>query len=172
MGAEFFLIVSMMGCGGTPMDQQIPITRGRAQYNRQIDTLGVESAVPVHPDSAWSVLEAVYADLGLTMNFREPAGRRLGACYQSVRSRLGKELVSTYIDCGESRGSPNADRFEVAITVLTTIQPSSSRTSAVYTFVLGVGSDPSTSGTNRIWCYSRGALEERIREGIELRARL
>ena len=171
MGAEFFLIVSMLGCGGTPMDKQIPITRGQAQYNRPVDTLGTESVVPFHPDSVWSVLAAVYADLGLTLNFREPAGRRLGSCYQSVRTRLGKELLSTYVDCGESRGMPNADRFEVAVTVLSTVIPNSSATSSIFTFVLGVGSDPSMSGTNRLWCYSRGALEERIREGVELRAR-
>lgn len=167
MGTEWLLIVGLMGCGGAPMAQQIPIVQGQADYRQRVDTLGVESVVPIGPDKVFAVLPAVYADLGLEINFRDPAGRRTGACFQSVRTRLGKKPVSTFVDCGESRGAPNADRFEVAITVLSTVIPNSSGTSSIYTFVLGSGADPSVSSGGRIWCYSRGALEERIREGVE-----
>lgn len=172
MGPEFALALGLlMGCGGTPMDRQIPITRGQSNYDRKVDTLGIEMPVPAPPKKVWDVLGAVYSELGLTINFQEPDGLRLGSCYQRVKTRLGKALLSTYIDCGESRGLPSADRFEIDITVLTTVRPNSSGTSSIYTFVLGVGSDPAAAGVNRIWCYSKGALEERIREGLEVRTR-
>lgn len=167
MGLEFFLTLSLFGCGGTPMDQQIPINRSRA-YARALDTLGVESVVPIPPAKIWEILAAVYTDLGLEINFREPESLRIGACYQKFRTRLGKEMLSTYVDCGETRGVPNADRYEVALTVLTTVVPNSSGTSSLFTFVLGVGLD-SSSSTNRRWCYSSGALEERIRARAEVK---
>lgn len=170
MGPEFFLAASLLGCGGSPMDRQLPINRGRG-YTQTIDTLGLESVVPASAEGGWEVLAAVYADWGLEINFREPKALRLGSCFQKVRSRLGKESLSTFVDCGETRGAPNADRYEVAITVLTTVRPRSNGGASLFTFVLGVGLDGASS-TNRRWCYSRGALEERIRTGVETKTEL
>lgn len=171
MGPEFFLTLSLLGCGGTPMSQQIPVTRSR-NYARGIDTLGVEAIIAVPPDKVWGVLASVYTDLGLEVDFREAENFRLGTCYQKVRARLAKERLSVFVDCGETRSIPNADQYEVALTVLTTIRPNSSGTTSLFTFVLGVGLDNSGAAANRIWCYSQGALEERIRTGVEDRTRL
>ncbi len=159
-----------MGCGGTPMDQQIPIIRDR-NYSQKIDTLGVERIVRAPADQVWKALPAVMSDLGLEVNFLEPETKRMGACYQKVRVRLGKETLSTYVDCGDSRGLPNADRYEVAMTVLATVAPTSATTSKVFVFVLGVGLDASGTASNRLWCFSRGALEERIRTQLEVQTR-
>jgi hypothetical protein len=167
VGVELWVIVMLLGCGGTPMDQQIPVNRGRG-YTRAIDTLGLESTVWVSAEKAWDVLPAAYAELGLGINFREPAAQRLGACYHKATARLGKEPISTYLDCGETRGAPNADRYEVAITALTTVRTRPDGKAALFTFLLGVGADGANS-TNRRWCYSRGALEERIRTAVETR---
>jgi len=107
------------GCGGVPMDQQFPANRGRG-YARAIDSLGIESTVPAPANQVWKMLPAVFTELGLEVNFREPANQRLGTCFQKVRTRLGKDLLSTFVDCGETRSLPNADRYELALTVLTT----------------------------------------------------
>lgn len=154
-----------MGCGGAPMDQQVPVQQNR-RIAQQIDTLGVEGAVAGPAEAVWAALPAVYAEFGLEINFREPGPKRTGACYQRVHGRLGKELLSTFVDCGDSRSVPNADRFDVALTVLTTVVPISNKASKVFTFVLGAGNDP-TSSNARIWCYSKGALEARIQASLE-----
>lgn len=171
MGSEFFLALSLLGCGGTPMNQQSPVTRSR-HYARAIDTLGVEAVIAVPPDKVWGILVSVYTDLGLEVNFREPENFRLGTCYQKVRTRLAKERLSVFVDCGETRSLPNADQYDVALTVLTTVRPNSSGTTSLFTFVLGVGLDNSGAAATRIWCHSQGALEERIRTGVEDRTRL
>lgn len=157
----------MMGCGGTPMAQQIPIQRSR-RYAQNLDTLGVESSLSAPVARIWAALPAVYADLGLEVNFREPSPKRTGTCYQQVHGRLGREALSTYLDCGDSRSVPNADRFDVALTVLTTVVAVSDQTAKVYTFVLGAGNDGASS-TGRVWCYSKGALEDLIRKRLEER---
>lgn len=167
---SLMLGLGLLGCGGAPMSQQIPVGRSR-MYTRVIDTLGVGSAVRAPTDLVWSVLADAYADLGMHVNFREPAGRRLGVCYQQLRTRLGIHPLSSLVDCGETRSIPNADRYEVALTVLTTVQPEGNDASKVYTFVLGVALDASGASSNRVWCYSKAALEARLRERIEARLR-
>lgn len=75
----------------------------------------------------------------LEINFREPAERRTGACYQQVRGRLGRRLLSSLVDCGETRSLPNADSYDVALTVLTTVRAAGDDRSAIFTYVLGGG---------------------------------
>ncbi len=157
----------MMGCGGTPMAQQIPIERNR-RLSQNLDTLGVEGSLSAPVARVWAALPAVFAELGLEINFRDLSPKRTGTCYQQVHGRLGREMLSTYVDCGDSRSVPNADRFEIALTVLTTVVPASDQTTRIYTFVLGAGND-GTSSTGRVWCYSRGAIETRIRKLLEER---
>ena len=171
MGTDLMLAMSMaMGCGGTPMDQQVPIIRDR-NYVQKVDTLGIEGIVPAPAARVWEVVPAVLADLGLKINFLEPETKRIGSCYQKIRVRLGNESLSTFVDCGDSRGLPNADRYEVALTVLVTVTPTSATTTKIYTFLLGVGLDGSGTASARLWCFSRGALEDRIRAALEDRIR-
>ena len=144
------------------MDQQLPPARSR-QYARQIDTLGVSATVRGSAADAWQFLPSVFTELGLQINFRDPAGKRLGACYQVVHTRLGRELLSTILDCGETRSIPNADSYQVALTVLTTIGAEEGGSVTVSTFVLGVGKTDSAGSGGRVWCYSKADLEERIR---------
>lgn len=167
MVTSVLLVAGALGCGGTPMEHQIAANRGRG-YTRPLDTLGLESAVSRPAAHVWSVLPAVMADLGLEINFRVPAERRMGACHQRVRARLGTAMLSSLVNCGETNSVPNADRYDVALTVLTTVR-STGETAALHTFVLGVALDASGAASNRIWCHTRGALEERIRRGVEQR---
>ncbi len=172
MLVDFALMLSLAaGCGGTPMEQQVPVQRERG-FARTLDTLGVEGIVLAPAAKVWEALPAVLTDLGLDLNFREPATRRVGTCYQKLRLRLAGDLLSTFVECGDSRGVPNADRYEVALTVLTTVMPTGANTSKVYTFVLGVGLDSSGALRDRLWCFSKGALEELIRSRVEERTRV
>lgn len=159
-----------MGRGGTPMDQQIPIYRNH-NYRQRVDTLGVEAFVPSPAGRVWEVLPAVLTDLGLEINFREPTIKRIGSCYQKPRVRLGTEALSTFVDCGDSRGLPNADRYEMALTVLVTVVPTSPTTTKIFTLLLGVGLESSGTASSRIWGFSRGVLEERIRTRLEQQTR-
>ncbi|MGE0439973.1 MAG: hypothetical protein AB7L66_03330 [Gemmatimonadales bacterium] len=171
MVAELMLGAGLLfGCGGTPMDQQIPVSRGRG-YTVALDTLGASGIVGAPAARVWQAVHQVLPEFGIDINFREPETLRVGGCYQKVRTRLGKELLSALLDCGDSRGVPNADRYEIGLTVLATVEPTGPTTSQLHIFVLGVGLDASGAASNRLWCYSKGVLEERIRAVVEQRAR-
>jgi len=156
----------MLGCGGTPMETQLPVNRTRA-FSQSIDTLGVGFDVPASSDRVMEILPGVLEGVGLEVNFREPG--RVGACYQKVRGRLGEVMLSRFVDCGETRSLPNADRYEVALTVLVTVEPDD-KWSRMHIYLLGVGLDASGSSASRIWCFSKASLEKRIAKMVETKA--
>ena len=160
-----FLLAVSVGCGGTPMAQQLAPLRTRRVLN-PIDTLGPTVTVKPPASDVWRSLHTALVDLGLEINFREEKPMRLGTCYQRVRGRLGKQPLSSYLECGEVQSMPNADQYEVAVTVLATVQPNADGTSSLSTFVLGVARDD-RGGGNRLWCQSTGRLEEEIRNRVE-----
>ena len=159
------LVLIAMGCGGTPMTQQLPPERSRS-HAPIVDTLGVASFVRHPTPKVWVAIPAVFKELGLDVNYRVPEERRTGTCYQKVRSRLGRAALSDYLDCGDTRSLPNADRYEVGLTVIVTLEPQGDGT-AIHTFVLGVGLDDTGVSSGRVWCYSTGRLESRIAELLE-----
>ncbi|MGE0552071.1 MAG: hypothetical protein AB7R55_01450 [Gemmatimonadales bacterium] len=156
----------MLGCGGTPMETQLPVNRTRA-FSQSIDTLGVAFDIPAGSTRVEEVLPGVLEGFGLEINFREPG--RIGTCYQKVRGRLGDVMLSRFVDCGETRSLPNADRYEVALTLLVTVEPDD-KWSRIHIFLLGVGLDGSGSSAGRIWCFSKASLERRIAQMVETRA--
>lgn len=168
MLSEFLTAMALLGCGGAPMEGQLPIGRSRSQ-TIAIDTLGVAAIVRAPAARVWSALPVVLTELGLTINYREPAARRVGSCYQKVRARLGGAPLSDLVDCGETRSLPNADRYEVALTVITTVEITGPTSVKVHNYVLGIALDASGVASNRLWCLSKGVLEQRIIAAIERR---
>jgi hypothetical protein len=160
---------AILGCGGMPIDPQMPVSRSRS-YARTIDTLGAAMPVPAPPDEAWRLLPGVFADLGLEVNFREPAALRTGTCHQSLRSRLGRERLSAFLDCGATQAVPSADTYDVTLTVLTTVLPRAGGGSTLHTFVMAVAVGGGGASGHRVWCQSTGRLEARIRDGVRTRA--
>ena len=89
---------------------QVSAFAGTRKYTIDVDTLGVTLPVRVSADSAWSLLPGIYASLGLPLDENDSKARRLGTCWKRVRGRLGGSQLSRYLDCGELRQMPNADR--------------------------------------------------------------
>lgn len=168
MIGDFLALALVLGCGGTPMERDLTVSRSRG-YSVTVDTLGVPSILLAPAPRVFSYLPTVLTELGLNINFQEPAARRVGTCFQKVRTRLGGTLLSNFVDCGENRGLPNADRYEVALTVLATVESTGPATSKVYVYVLGVGLENTGASGNRVWCFSKGGLERQITRGLEQR---
>ena len=147
-----------------PLPAEVSAFAGTRKYTIDVDTLGVTLPVRLGADSTWKRLPAVYASLGLPLDENDATAKRLGTCWKRVRGRLGGSQLSRYLDCGELRQMPNADRSDVDITVLTAVREENG-TVGVATVVLGWANSQDVSG-GRQWCQSRGALEKRIQEAI------
>jgi hypothetical protein len=113
----------------------------------------------------WAIMPVVYDSLGLPVNKIDQAGYVIGAENQPVRRQLGKMPLSRYIDCGSMQGGPSADSYEVNLTLLTTLRPSESGTTA-FTVLQAMARPVSTRGDWR-QCSSQGLLERRLAEALQ-----
>ena len=120
----------------------------------------------LHPIAkVWAIRPVVYDSLGLPVNQIDPAGFVIGASNQRVRRQLGKMPLSRYIDCGSMQGGPSADSYEVNLTLLTTLRPSESGTTA-FTVLDAMARPVSTRG-DWMKCSSQGQLERRLAEALQ-----
>lgn len=161
------LLALSLGCGGAPMERELGPQLGRSWAASPIDTLGVPSIVKLARPAVWQAVHTALGELGLEINFRDPAEGRVGTCYQAVRGRLGKARLSTYLDCGETRSVPNADQYDITVTVLVSVRTNPDHTTSLSTFVIGVGRDGRGSSSERVWCRSTGELESEILHRVE-----
>lgn len=161
----FAVVLELAACG-TQLPTRLPSLARQRAYTIAVDTLGIEAPLSGTADSAWKVLPAVFASLDLPVHERDESGRRLGACWIRVRIRLAGVPLSRYLNCGELRSVPNADRMEIELLVLSLVKPNAQGGATLSTFVLATAGE-SAGSSNRIWCLSTGALESRIREAVE-----
>ncbi len=143
---------------------QVSAFAGTRKYSIPVDTLAVLIPVSLPADTIWKRLPGVYRTLGLPVHENNPFTRRLGSCWYRIRGRLAGSSLSRYLDCGELRQMPNADRNDVDIVVLSAVREEDGVT-GVAVLVLGWAND--SGGSSRQWCQSRGVLEQKIKEGIE-----
>ena len=114
-------------------------------------------------DSVWGVLPGVFASLGMTITTLRPAEHVIGAEGMRVRRRLADAPLPQFLSCGGAPGMPNAERYDVRLSVVTRLErpEPSSRLTSVVTLVEATAREPGVS-TGSVRCGSTGRLEDRI----------
>jgi hypothetical protein len=120
-------------------------------------------------DRVWKVLPAVYATLEIPIERFDSDANEIGNSSLKLYRRLGKFPLTRYIDCGTTQIGPNADSYEVLLTVLTKVQKSKSDTSntTVATTVEAMARPIQFRG-DYVRCSSKGALEARLMEVLNV----
>ena len=122
-------------------------------------------AVEATPDKVWSVLPAVYAELGIPLSQTDPAQKLLSA--QNARvSRVGGKRLSTYFRCGGVYGD-NADGGNAYVSARTQVFVANDGKTMARTEVRAAASG---DGTTMGECGSTGLLEKAIGDAIAARA--
>ena len=167
-------VVLAMACSSAPPDPAAPapetVTRvyapgsgGLAMHNEP----GFGSQfIPAPVDAVWRVLPRVYQTLEIP-DVREDADlMALGNTEFRARRVEGKR-ISQFVDCGTGATAvPNADSYDVTLSVVTRISASDGGTLATTT-VQANGRPRAVTG-NPIHCQSKGTLEARVAELILL----
>jgi hypothetical protein len=121
---------------------------------RPADTLAVTQA------QAWAAVSAVYAKLGIPLSVVDSGTHVLGALRVTQRRPLAGERLSRLLECGTGSFGPNAERYTVQLTVLSSVQPLPDGRTTVDTRVAGAASPNGLSSS--VSCASTGVLEDRI----------
>ena len=170
------LLPIMLGCasgGGpakpAPPPQIIEVPGGAAmRVEGQALTFGGTIAAPV--DSAWKAVIGVYQDLGIEPSIFITDARTIGNQSLKIRRLLGGVPLSRYLNCGAGTGvGPNADYYNIEMSVMTTLSANTSAATVVQTRVEATAK-PLSVASNPVVCTSTGALEQRIVKMLQERA--
>ena len=118
-------------------------------------------------DDAWLQLAHVYDSLAIPKVLIDPKTHTISNQGQKIRQRLGRTSLSRFIECGTTQIGPNADSYEVFLTVTTHLaaEGAGSRLSTTVEAV----ARPLTFNQTYSRCSTKGVLETRIADALKAR---
>ena len=119
-------------------------------------------------DAVWRILPSVFDSIGITVNTIDQSRKTIGNPGYKIRQRLGKSPLSKYLDCGNTQIGPNADSYDVMLTVLSTVAPEGASGATLSTLV-EAQAKPVTYNQAYSRCSSKGGIESRISELVKAR---
>ncbi len=123
--------------------------------------VGIAARFTSPPDSVFAALQAVYKELGVPLTVLDPVGRSIGNQSFRARRRLAGVPMQTYLDCGGSSGQPNAETYDISLSLLSYVAVDGKNVTLV-TRISATGNDPAFGRANSIGCSTTGELEKRI----------
>lgn len=169
--ATLLLLLPVAACAGSasssspaPASQTVRVVG--AQGGASL-TMAGENSPNVHTlafgvDQVWRALPAVFDSLGIPIGTLDPAKRSIGNTGLMIRGRLKGVPLSRYIDCGSSTQiGPNADSYDVSITMLADVRPAEASTTTVTT-TLDAVARPANFAQGYSQCRSKAVLETRF----------
>jgi len=149
---------------------QIIETAGGAplRVEGQVVIAGGTVAAPV--DSAWKAAIKVYNELGIQVTTLITESRTIGNQALKIRRVLNGVPLSRYLNCGAGSGvGPNADYYNVEMSIMTYLVPNTHAATDVQTRI-DAKATPLSVGSNPVVCVTTGVLERRIVKMIQERA--
>lgn len=154
----------------TPESEQVRIGGGTPSGLRMVSNTTARIDTLWTPfDRVWKALPGVFAVLEIPIEQFNSEGGTIGNSGLKLYRRLGKIPLTRYIDCGTTQIGPNADSYEVLLTVLTKVQRSKadSNNTTVATTVEALARPIQFRG-DYMRCSSKGALEARFAEVLKV----
>lgn len=120
--------------------------------------------VSAPPETAFQALSAVYATLNIPVTDINQQAHTLGNSAFRTRRRIGDVPTMRALDCGGDAGMPNAETYQLTLTIQSKVAPSDDGGSVILTTLEGTGRNPTTAASSDVRCASLGTLEKRIGE--------
>lgn len=133
-------------------------------------TVANVATVPLPLGRVWPVMGSVFDSLAIPLNTVDPTSHTIGNGDLKVRRRLGAESLRTYLNCGNTQGTPNSETFDIRLSVISQLTPDGPGGTTITTTVQAMARPVSVSG-EYIRCSSTGALENRLGDIVAARLR-
>jgi hypothetical protein len=174
MVATTLLCACSSGSGGKTASTEAPDLRSSLQYTRVRTPNGSdieidwehqhtydEQKLLVGVDKAWAQYPTVFGELGIPTGLVDQKQHVFGNAGVKVRGSLGRQRLSTYLECGKVAGMSNSDTYDVVVRVVSQVVPADAGLASIRTQVEGSAHSSGDSGPS-VRCVSTGALESRI----------
>ncbi|WP_411279762.1 hypothetical protein [Gemmatimonas sp.] len=143
-------------------------TQGAATGINMVSTTDVNSALINAPvEKAWMALQEAYTTLGIPVTELNQQTRTIGNNTYRVRRRIGDVPTMRALDCGGDSGMPNAETYQLLLTVKSRIIPNDAGGSVVQSTLEGTGKNATTAASSDVRCSSMGVLEKRIADLVK-----
>jgi hypothetical protein len=142
--------------------------QGAATGLNMVSTTDINSTLINAPvDKAWAALQSAYATLGIPVTELNQQQRTIGNPTYRIRRRIGDVPTMRALDCGGDSGMPNAETYQLLLTVKSRIIANEAGGSVVQTTLEGTGRNATTSASSDVRCSSMGTLEKRIADLVK-----
>ena len=152
-----------------PMSQTL-----RVAGSRDGITIGGDGSLPtVHMldagvDIVWRALPSAFDSLGVPVTRIDAPQRVIGTDGFTIRQRLKNVALSRYVDCGQTQIGPNADSYEVFITLLVHVRPGNNpATSSSLVTTFEASARPLAFSQAYSRCSTKATLERRLLEIVK-----
>ena len=127
--------------------------------------VGVTVGAPAN--DVWTALQAVYGELKVPEGTLESSSRTIGNQQFRVRRKFAGESMMKWMDCGSGSGGPNAETYDIQLSLTSYVTVISPTQSTLTTRVSGQGSDPAFGRGNSVVCNTQGELEKKIEQMVK-----
>src|SRR5690606_32833443 len=118
------------------------------------------TTIDVPRETLWAILPGVYQEIGLPAPAADRSIWTVAVQNHLAMRRVGRERMSTFIDCGSGITGAFADTHRIRLSIRTWLEPDGTGTRVTSRLNATATSTEGRAGT--IACESRGVLEARI----------
>lgn len=158
-------LVFVISCASTPVPTQRTETvygvPGAGALTINPDNAAATSRISAPVDAVWRILPAAFDSVGIPLSLIDPARRQVGSEGFKIRQKLGDARLSRYFECGTTQVGPNADSYELFITVLAQLEPEGTGQTKL-TILATAAAKPMQFAQDYSRCSSKSALEKRM----------
>lgn len=158
---------SDMGGGGV-QTAVLQNTQGATRGLNMVSLTEVNNSLVNAPvERTWAALQQVYTTLNIPIGELDQASRTIGNSVLRIRRRIGDVPTMRALDCGGDSGMPNAETYQLLLTLKSRVITNDAGGSVVQTTLEGTGRNPTTSASSDVRCSSKGVLEKRIADLVK-----
>jgi len=154
--------------GAAPEEQHVTVPGGGGSSGSGGASLNVvpisglsthQFAYPV--DAVWKVMPAVLDSVAVPVGLLDPTTHTIGNRGFKLRGKLGRVPLGRYIDCGTTQIGPNAESYDITLTLTTTLVPAAGGGTSM-TVNMEASAKPLAFSQEPFRCATKGALEQRV----------
>jgi hypothetical protein len=141
--------------------QTVQISGVSGKLNMSSSSSATTTTIAEPIELVWRALPKALDSLGVAVTTIDPARFLIGAEGVKVRQRLGKAPLSRYLDCGQTQIGPNADAYDVMLTVMVQLQKGVPGATNVSTSVEATAK-PIAYAQSASECSTKGTFEKAL----------
>lgn len=146
----------------TPVTQRVVAAGTTVNINTVSVNAGFSQLIVAPIDAAWTALNVTYNELGIPIRTLVDAQRLIGNDSFKTRRRIGKVAMQNLLDCGNAQGIPNAETYDIMMSISSTLVPNPKGGVNLNTRIDATGKSPNFSREASVMCSSTGGLEKMI----------